>query len=96
MFYRRPALHDLLGGAEQPIVIRGAGPPTEPFVASARRQHRQHRRFQRTCRSATLTLDGAHQPARRYIAEGYGQFAHHITLENLHIVNPLASGIFGR
>ena len=79
-------LHNLLGSAEQPIVIRGAGPQPSRFVASARRNtvsivdsaYLQIR---------NLTLDGAHQPADAVRAEGHGRFAHHITLENLHIVN---------
>ena len=79
-------LHNLLGNAELPIVIRGTTQRSSRLVASARRNTVSivdsaylHIR--------DLTLDGAHQPADAVKAEGHARFAHHITLENLHIVN---------
>lgn len=78
-------LHHLLGTVEQPILIRGVAGQTR-FIASARRNtvsivdsaYLQLR---------DLVLDGARQPADAVRAEGYARFAHHITLENLLIVN---------
>ncbi|MFO1380907.1 MAG: hypothetical protein U1F63_11220 [Chitinivorax sp.] len=79
-------LHHLQGTAQQPIVIRAAGNQPARLLASARRNtvsivdsaYLQLR---------DLLLDGNGQPADAVRAEGYARFAHHITLENLIIVN---------
>ena len=78
-------IHYLLGTASKPILIRGIAGQTR-FIASARRNtvsivDSAH------IHVSDLLLDGAGQPADAVRAEGYARFAHHITLENLLIVN---------
>jgi hypothetical protein len=80
-------LHHLVGTMESPIVIRGpagsrpalfiarAGANTISIVDSAHVQVRN------------LMLDGRGIPVDAVKAEGHANYAHHITLENLTIVN---------
>jgi hypothetical protein len=86
--YRRGLpLHRLVGTADAPIVIRGpAGADPAVFVARAGANTISildsayiHIR--------DLTLDGRNVPVDAVKAEGHARYAHHITLENLTIIN---------
>ena len=80
-------LHGLVGTRNSPIVIRGPeGPTPAVFVA------RPGANTVSIVESAyiqirDLTLDGRGIPVDAVKAEGYSRWAHHITLENLTIVN---------
>lgn len=79
-------VHGLQGTAEQPIVIRGAGPGITRFLAKPQRNtisivDSAHVTIQ------DLMLDGLGFAADAVKAEGYARWAHHISLENLLIVN---------
>ena len=80
------AVHGLLGTAEQPIVIRGSGPGKTRFLAKPQRNTIS------IVDSAHVTirdlmLDGLGFAADAVRAEGYARWAHHISLENLVVVN---------
>jgi len=78
-------LHHLHGAADRPITITGpeAGPPAI-FIAHAGRItvsliDSSHLRLRH------LRLDGGGARTHGLVAEGRGRYAHHITLEHLHI-----------
>ena len=79
-------VHGLLGTAEQPIVIRGSGPGKTRLLAKSQRNTIS------IVDSAHVTirdlmLDGLGLAADAVRAEGNARWAHHISLENLLIVN---------
>lgn len=80
-------LHRLAGTAQAPIVIRGpaSGQPAlftaRPGANTVSILDAAHVHIR------DLTLDGRALPVDAVKAEGHGRFAHHITLENLTIVN---------
>ena len=81
-------LHRLSGTAEQPIVIEGhpgarfLAHPGANTISLVDVEHLVVR---------GLELDGRNQPVDAVKAEGHGRYAHHITLENLHIHDHAAS-----
>lgn len=79
-------VHGLLGTAEQPIVIRGSGQGKTRLLAKPQRNTIS------IVDSAHVTirdlmLDGLGFAADAVRAEGHSRWAHHISLENLLIVN---------
>jgi hypothetical protein len=86
IYLRGLSIHEMQGRAEQPITISGpddkaaavfvgrAGVNTISLVNAAYIVIRN------------LTVDGGNLPVDGVKAEGYSRFAHHITLENLHII----------
>ncbi len=86
--YRRGLpLHGVNGVSGEPIVI-AAVDPTAPPVFVGRPGHNTISIINSSYVTIRhLVLDGANQPVDAVKAEGHSDWAHHITLENLRIVN---------
>lgn len=86
-YLRGLPLHGLQGSLGQPIVIEGPqkGPPAR-FIARPRANTVSLVNVQHLV-IRNLELDGRNLPVDAVKAEGHASFAHHITLENLRIIN---------
>ena len=90
-YFRGLPLHDLQGRSGQPVIIEGSKTkPATRFIAQsgvntislANVRHLVIR---------NLELDGRNHPVDAVKAEGYGSYAHFVTLENLYIHDYAAS-----
>lgn len=86
IYARGLSIHELQGRADQPITI--AGPEQNPAAIFLGRAGANTISLVNAAYIVirNLTLDGRNLPVDGVKAEGHSRFAHHITLENLHII----------
>lgn len=84
-------LHNLEGRADAPVVVEGpAGGPRARFLARPGANTVSLVNVRHVV-IRNLELDGRNLPVDAVKAEGHARFAHHVTLENLHIHDHAAS-----